>query len=108
MKNRVGRRIPPRDNKKHMDAVVGRSQDDQSRRVSIMEMQRELVMLESDNRKIQVKKTQLEMDMKRLGIEKQRLRMTEDEKRTELIKLENDMRILQEDIQRTKKKMGSI
>lgn len=73
-----------------------------------MEMQRELVMLESDNRKIQVKKTQLEMDMKRLGIEKQRLRMTEDEKRTELIKLENDMRILQEDIQRTKKKMGSI
>jgi chromosome segregation ATPase len=91
-----------------MDAVVNRSQDDQSRRVLIMELQRELVMLESDARKIQVKKEQLEMDIKRLGIDKQRLRMSEDEKRSQLVKLENDMRILQDDIQRTKKKMGAV
>jgi cupin superfamily acireductone dioxygenase involved in methionine salvage len=88
------------------DDLKNLSDEDKKRKRHSVEM--DLVMLESDNRKVIEGKNNLESEIRKLGIDQERIRITLDEKKQELEKKSYQIGQNEEEIKRLRKKMNLL
>lgn len=94
----------------NMDVAAYRSRqnDAQQRKITIMNIQRDLVITQSDLKKMQIRRQNLDAILRRIILEKSRLRMEENDTLDRAKKLDNEIRMTEEEMKRLRKSMGAV
>jgi len=90
------------------DAVGGDAADPADSRKKRAELERNIVIAESDLKKILREKADLEIEQRRLKKSEERIRVERDALDKKLKKVQDDQRLLEEEIHRLKKKLKLV
>lgn len=93
-----------------MDAATYRTQqnDAQKRKISLMNIQRDLVIAQSDLKKMHIRRQNMDAVIRRIALEKSRLRIEENDTLDRIKKIDNDIRIMEDSIKHLRKNMGAV
>jgi len=91
-----------------MDDIINRSEEEKDRRAKLTRIQRDMAIIESDLRKARTLREGLDEELRAIKRKKSMLRSQEDELTTKFRKVENEERMLQEDLNRAKKIMNKL